>query len=289
MKVAIVGYGFVGKALKLGLKENTEVFLVDPILKTHIKDLQYFIPDIIFICVPTPMNDDGSQDISILNSVFNEIKDLKSSALIVLKSTVLPNYIRDLETLIPMIIYNPEFLRERYAEEDFINSDLIVFGGQYEATKKLAEFFLNHTKCINSDYKYTDLITASLIKYSINTFLSTKVIFFNELHNSFKNSGSKDEWDNFTNIISTDKRIGNSHMQVPGPDGMLGFGGPCLPKDCNALYTYSKNIGEPFKLLNNVNAINNNIRKQYNSLSKRELEQNINFDLDLDNKSQTSD
>ena len=285
MKIAIIGYGFVGKALKYGLKKNTEIFLVDPILKTHIKDLENFIPDIIFICVPTPMNDDGSQDVSILNSVFSEIKELKSSALIVLKSTVLPNYINDLENLISDIVYNPEFLRERYANEDFINSDLIVFGGKDKEIKRLAEFYDNHTNCINSEYKYTDIITASLIKYSINTFLSTKVVFFNELYRIFEKSGAADNWDNFITMISTDKRIGNSHMQVPGPDGMLGFGGPCLPKDCNALYTYSKNIGEPFKLLNNANSINNIIRKKYNSISDRELDQNINFDIDLDSKS----
>ena len=66
MKVGIIGYGFVGKALADGLKENVDVFLVDPKLKTSIKDLQSFNPKIIFICVPTPMNNDGSQNISIL-------------------------------------------------------------------------------------------------------------------------------------------------------------------------------------------------------------------------------
>ena len=59
MKVAIIGYGFVGKALHNGLKTSVEVLLVDPKLNTNIDDLKVFKPDTIFICVPTPMNDDG--------------------------------------------------------------------------------------------------------------------------------------------------------------------------------------------------------------------------------------
>ena len=61
MKVAIIGYGFVGKALHNGLKSNVETYLVDPKLNTHVSELNSFLPEIIFISVPTPMNDDGSQ------------------------------------------------------------------------------------------------------------------------------------------------------------------------------------------------------------------------------------
>ena len=282
MKVAIIGYGFVGKALENGLKNTVEVLLVDPKLNTDINDLKTFKPEMIFICVPTPMNDDGSQDPSILENVIDELNFPSESALIVLKSTIIPSYISKIEIKIPNIIYNPEFLRENYANEDFINSDLILIGGSNEdEIKKLANFYRQHTKCISSNYQFTDLISASLIKYSINTFLSTKVIFFNELFEVFSNSGTKDNWENFIKIIKNDKRIGNSHMQVPGPDGKLGFGGPCFPKDAKALLQYSKDIAEPLKLLEKCISINDNIRSQYNSLSSRELEQNINFDTNI--------
>jgi UDPglucose 6-dehydrogenase len=107
------------------------------------------------------------------------------------------------------------------------------------------------------------------------------VIFFNELFEVFSNSGSKDNWENFIKIMQNDKRIGNSHMQVPGPDGKLGFGGPCFPKDTKALLQYSNDIGEPLKLLEKCISLNNNIRSQYNSLSKREVEQNINFNSNI--------
>lgn len=276
MKVAIIGYGFVGKALKNCLKSDVDTFLVDPKINTDISDLNSFVPDIIFVCVPTPMNDDGSQDISILQKVMKKLRQFSYSH-IVLKSTLLPNHFDKMEKIIPNLIYNPEFLREKFANEDFINSELIIFGGKKISTDILAKFYKNHTKCINKKYHHTDLATASLIKYSINSFLATKVTFFNELYNLFNESKSEDTWENIIKIISVDKRIGNSHMQVPGHDGMLGFGGPCLPKDCKALYIYSNEINKPMSLLNQVILTNNNIRKNYNHLTERELEQNINY------------
>jgi len=284
MKIAIIGYGFVGKALHNSLKMSVEVLLIDPKLNTNINDIKAFKPDSIFICVPTPMNDDGSQDASILENVINELNFLPESTLIVLKSTVLPSYISRIETKIPNIVYNPEFLRENFANEDFINADLIIFGGNNdEVNKKLAKFYEKYTNCINTNYQFTDLISASLVKYSINTFLSTKVIFFNELFEVFSNSGAEDNWENFIKIIKNDKRIGNSHMQVPGPDGKFGFGGPCFPKDTKALLQFSKDIGKPLNLLEKCVSINNNIRGQYNYLSRREAEQNINFDSNIYN------
>ena len=277
MKIAIVGYGFVGKALKNGLKDNTEVFVVDPKLKTSIQDLEIFVPEVIFICVPTPMNKDSSQDISIVINVINEITALSIDSCLVLKSTVVPNHIKDLEKMTKNFVYNPEFLREKHANEDFINSDLIVLGGQKKSTEFLSKIYTNYTKCVNTEYVFTDIMSASLIKYSINSFLSTKVTFFNELHGVFKASGTNESWTNFINFVSKDKRIGDSHMQVPGHDGRLGFGGACLPKDSNAFYIYSQSISSPLNLLNEAININNKIRSSYNSETTRELDQNIFF------------
>ncbi len=279
MRVAIVGFGFVGKALCNGIKENVDVYKVDPQLNTKIKDLEDFKPQIIFICIPTPMKSDGSQDISSLKEVISDLKEFSSNSLIVLKSTILPDNVNEVKNVIPNIVYNPEFLRERYANDDFINSNLIILGGEDKSTKSIGKFYTQHTNCKNHDYQYTDLVTASLIKYVINTFLSLKVVYFNELYNIFNELESSSSWQNFIDIISIDKRIGDSHMDVPGPDGRLGFGGPCFPKDCNALIKYSYDLGHPFKLLEEASKINNKIRSQYKQLTKRETDQNINFDI----------
>ena len=200
MKIAIIGYGFVGKALENGIKDNVDIFLVDPILNTKISDLKDFLPEIIFICVPTPMNEDGSQDLSIIDLVLKEIKENSINSMIVIKSTVLPDGILEIEKLIPEVIYNPEFLREKHAFEDFIKSEIIIFGGQKDPANEIANFYKKHTDCINTEYQFTDLITASMVKYSINTFLSTKVIFFNQIFNIFKALSNESNW-NHTNYV----------------------------------------------------------------------------------------
>jgi len=276
-KVGIIGYGFVGKALENGLNSKVETFKVDPYLGTSIPDLKKFSPDIIFICVPTPMNDDLTQDISIVEKVFLEILNYDFSSTIVLKSTVLPNHISDLEKKVKNFVYNPEFLTERNANEDFIHSDLIIFGSNSnDAKEELSNFYKEYTKCVSKDYVLTDVVTASLIKYSINSFLASKVIFFNELKQLFSEMGSEDSWESFISYISRDHRIGSSHMSVPGPDGKKGFGGACFPKDTNALLNFAELKNVKLEVLKKVIQVNNDIRQKYN-VDEREESQNIKY------------
>ena len=132
MKIGIIGYGFVGKALEKGFLENVDIFIVDPILNTTISELASFNPEYVFICVPTPVKKDGSQDLHILDSVFDEVNKILPKCLIVIKSTVLPDALKSYSLLHKHVVFNPEFLRERSAVDDFINSKLIVFGGKEE-------------------------------------------------------------------------------------------------------------------------------------------------------------
>ena len=277
MKVGIVGYGFVGSALKRGITRNAELLCIDPKLNTQVSDLEEYRPDIIFICVPTPMSNDFEQDISIVKDVFKEINELQTQSLIVLKSTVTPDNLVKLKNIINDFIYNPEFLREKHADSDFINSPLIIFGGNEKNSKALEDFYKNFTNCKCTNYFYTDPITASFVKYTINSFLATKVIFFNELQTLFSKSGSEEDWEKFIKIISQDPRIGDSHMQVPGHDGRFGFGGACLPKDANAFINYSDSKNVNLNLLKTTINTNNKIRATYNKKTSREIEQNIDF------------
>ena len=277
MKIGIIGLGFVGKALRNGLKDDVNCIEIDPKLDTNINDLIKYKPEIVFICLPTPMNDDGSQNISIVKNVINEINQFDSNLLVVLKSTILPKHLKELSKLCCNLIVNPEFLREKYANEDFISSELIVFGGEENNCSKLSNFYKNYTNCECKEHIITDAVSASLIKYTINSFLALKVIFFNEIKSVFDNLDSQKDWLDFINALSKDKRIGDSHMSVPGPDGRYGFGGACFPKDVNAILDYSKEVGSELSLLKKANSINNNIRAQYNELTSRETEQNIKF------------
>tara|TARA_Y100000991_G_C21895432_1_gene315662 strand:+ start:63 stop:905 length:843 start_codon:yes stop_codon:yes gene_type:complete len=276
MKVGIIGFGFVGKALFHGLKKNVEIIKIDPELGTDINDLKEFGPEFVFISVPTPMNNDGSQDTSILNLVFNQLQDLKLNATFILKSTVTPNNLNLLEKKLDFV-YNPEFLREKSAVEDFINGEIILFGGKKELCKKASNFYCDFTLCKQKEHFIADKATASLVKYAINSFLATKVIYFNQLESVLRLSSPDTDWSSFVKIISADKRIGESHMDVPGHDGRKGFGGACFPKDISALEKFSSEKGINFSLIKEVIKINNKIRSVYNDPIEREADQNISF------------
>lgn len=280
LKICIVGYGFVGKAIDNGFDESlTSKLLIDPKLKTSLDDLVDFKPDLIFISVPTPMSDDGDQDITTLNEIIDNILKMNIDSIIAIKSTVLPNNIRNISSKSKNIIYNPEFLTEKNANNDFINSQLIIFGGDLLISKKLAEIYSKYSKCKNKQYKFLDALSASFVKYSINTFLATKVIFFNEMHSLVsKHSQLKDNWNNIISTISADPRIGETHMNVPGHDGRYGFGGACLPKDSMALLKYAYKFQEDLSVIKQVVKKNNMLRRSYETLSERELEQNISYD-----------
>ena len=115
MKVAIIGHGFVGKAVDFGFQKNIEKFIIDPNLYNSIHDLKDVDLDFIFICVPTPMLPDGNQDNSILLSVFEDLSLINQKAIKIIKSTVIPNTLKTLDKIYSNIVYNPEFLRERSA------------------------------------------------------------------------------------------------------------------------------------------------------------------------------
>lgn len=278
LKLGIVGHGFVGKATDWGFNKRITKFIVDPLLNNSVRDLKDFEPEIIFICVPTPMSDDGSQDSSIIEEVVRDLIVYCPNAIKVVKSTVLPSLLGELHKLDSKLVYNPEFLREKHANLDFVNSDMIIFGGDRNISTKVSNAYLRHSRCKTKEHIFTDLKTASLIKYSINTFLASKVIFFNELHSVYEKLEVNDSWETVINIISRDKRIGDSHMNVPGHDGKRGFGGACFPKDSLALIKFAKNLNVDLNSLISTVKINNKIRSEYNDIDSRESEQNVSFD-----------
>ena len=136
-----------------------------------------------------------------------------------------------------------------------------VFGGDKIDTEWVEQLYKNHSVCRQCPVYHTDLVTASLVKYTINSFLATKVTFFNELYDVFVRAGAKD-FKQFTDIIATDPRIGTTHMRVPGNDGQRGYAGSCFPKDTAALAYYARAILDaPFTQLETSIAINDRLRK----------------------------
>ena len=156
LKLAIVGFGFVGKATDQGFNKSVIKYIVDPLLDTSISDLKDFQPEIVFICVPTPMNDDGSQDATIITSVTNDLSKYCPKAIKVVKSTVLPSILDELKVIDANLIYNPEFLREKHANFDFIKSDMIIFGGDRNVSSQVSVLILD---TLNARLKNIFLLT----------------------------------------------------------------------------------------------------------------------------------
>jgi len=265
-RIAIIGNGFVGSTVSTAFS-NTEQYILDPTThpENNYDDLVALNPMLVFICVPTPMSVDGCMDSSNIDEVLAELHKRNKYLVKVIKSTIVPDQIDSMFQLFENVIYNPEFLREEYALHDFLNPKFRVFGGNYAACERVSELYYIMSDCKSCHTYITDVATASWVKYTINTFLATKVAFFNSIREKFDGG----DWMAFQTIIAAEPRLGNSHMQVPGPDGLLGFGGSCFPKDIQALaWEYD------LPILDAVIESNNKIRSQYDSI-KREKDQNI--------------
>jgi len=274
MKIAIIGHGFVGKAVDYGFPSDMcEKFIVDPKGGMQIEDIVDEAIDFSFVCVPTPMGHKGSIDSSIIENVVNFLKK-NVSGTIIIKSTVTPDIIDKIFSgeYKERLVYNPEFLTEKSANEDFVNPTMHVFGGSPQVTNKVEELYKFYSLCKPCPTYHMSAVDASFVKYGINSFLATKVLWFNQFYDVVTSQHG-----NFGKIVSAitgDPRVGRSHTTVPGFDGKRGFGGACFPKDTSALLNYA---GESMTVLAEVIKANNNYRKNYESDS-RELEQNIVFE-----------
>lgn len=253
--IGIIGNGFVGKATKLLKCDNIKCIVYDknPQLcepqNTELKDL--LSCDIIFISVPTPMKPDKSCHTNIVTNVINDLKHIDYKGRICVRSTVPVGFCKSHD-----VDFMPEFLTEKNWEKDFkmcekwiigINNDDKSIKDLYTSIFQIAK----KNNVIDFDkVVFDDTNTCELIKYTRNVFLATKVSFCNELFNFAKKYNI--DWDTFSDICFSDKRIGVSHTQVPGYDGKYGFGGTCFPKDVNSLVIQIENIDVQCPLIKSV-------------------------------------
>tara|TARA_A100001515_G_scaffold114716_1_gene96229 strand:+ start:567 stop:1412 length:846 start_codon:yes stop_codon:yes gene_type:complete len=250
--VGIVGNGFVGSAIASGFGLHVPLKIYDINPKKSSNSLEEALEcDFVFVSVPTPMANvlGGEIDLSIVDSVFEQISSLnkREDNIFILKSTVVPGTVERLIEKHPglNIVFNPEFLTERSARLDFINASRIVLGGQPNLTDKVESLFrlrFPHKMIIK-----TDITTSQFIKYMANCFFAVKVSFMNEVKQAADKLGVN--WSDAMAGFVSDGRIGNSHLDVPGHDGSLGFGGKCFPKDINAFMYLFEELGVDAKVM----------------------------------------
>jgi UDPglucose 6-dehydrogenase len=249
LQIGIIGQGFVGNAVYQKFKNYYDILTydLDPIKSNSSRENLIEKSNIIFTCLPTPMNTDGSCNISIVDSVLDEInKVAHQKKIVVIKSTIPPNTTAEFNKKYKNldIVFNPEFLTERNAVSDYENQNRIILGGPRPATTTLKQIF---SKVFPEAHIIkTDSTHAEMVKYLTNTFLSVKVSFANEIYQACQSLDI--DYDKVIEYATLDERLGNSHWSVPGPDGDFGFGGHCFPKDLSALI----HLTSQHQTLNNV-------------------------------------
>jgi len=258
MQIGVIGNGFVGKATQLlkGNNINMLVYDIDP-EKSIPKNLdinKLSSCDLLFVCVPTPMNKDGSCYLGMVKDAINNCKKVVNTnkTHIVLRSTVPPGTAESLD-----VFFMPEFLTEKNWPKDFKNCQDWVFGLKKDSPQenksfqdKIINLFntardnnsINHNKL-----HFVDSKEAEMMKYFRNVFLACKVGVCNEMEQYCRVSGIN--YNIVKELGCLDPRITTSHTMVPGHDGKRGFGGTCFPKDINSLrHEMTKKNIEPIVL-----------------------------------------
>jgi UDPglucose 6-dehydrogenase len=261
-KIGIVGNGFVGNSVAFGFSPTHEIRIHDKDPKKNLNTLEEVLEcNYVFVCVPTPMNPDGSINLDIVHKALQEIEVYNTKDnIIILKSTMIPGTTKKISDTYPSLnlVFNPEFLTERTAKLDFLTQARIILGGDKKYTAKVKKLF--QERFVHCYVIETDMITAELIKYMNNVFFASKVSIMNEFKQICEEIGA--DWNNAVKGFAADQRIGDSHLNVPGPDGKLGFGGSCFPKDINAFISMANDLGINIPTIEGAWKTNLNVRPE---------------------------
>ncbi len=213
--------------------------------------------DIVFLCVPTPQDDDGSADLSFIEAASAEIGPvLRKGAIVVNKSTVPVGTTVVVDEVIQRsdiaVVSHPEFLREGTAVNDFLHPDRVVVGADdRSAAEKVAALY----ESIDTQVIITDAASAETIKYAANGFLAMKISFVNAVAAMCEAVGA--DVVDVVEGIGSDRRIGREFLR-PGP----GWGGSCFPKDSHALVHVAASHGYDFSMMRGVIAVNHEQRER---------------------------
>jgi UDPglucose 6-dehydrogenase len=297
MKIAIIGTGYVGLVVGTGLAESGHfVTCVDkaapgieklqkgqlPIYEPGLEELVMrnveeerlsFTTDVaeavpgkllVFLCVGTPQQSDGSADMSFVYQAAEEVgRALTGYAIIVSKSTCPVGTCERIREIVGSVtrhpfdvVSNPEFLKEGNAVDDFMRPDRVVVGCDdvrvLEIMRELYSPFLRTGK----PFIAMDIRSAEMSKYAVNTMLAARISLVNELANVSAALGA--DISKVREVVMSDSRIGASYL-FPG----LGFGGSCLPKDVLAAVNMAKSRQIPCPVLEGIAATNQWQRRHF--------------------------
>lgn len=287
--IAIIGYGYVGKAMERFFAGHHNIKVYDPpyikennlegTIEKHKGEHITFTTDkdninacdLAVVCVPTPSGEDGEVDLSYINETFGWL----NTPLSLIKSTVPPGTTDSMvegksgKWIDRKIAFSPEYIGEGHYQvkwwkdvgyphpTDMKYHDFHIFGGKKETTSAIIEFF---KPVVGPDvvYQQTDARTAELTKYMVNAWGATKVTFCNEMANVAEALGV--DYNELRELWLLDGRTEKMHTVVFKDN--RGFGGKCFPKDVKGIVGFSSKAGYEPELLKEVLKSNKRIRKE---------------------------
>jgi UDPglucose 6-dehydrogenase len=264
MKIGIIGFGYVGSAIAWAHRHH-DLVIRDPKMSDSAELDKFTSCDGIYVCVPSPPVDptleEGHCDTSILEQTLKELMfvNISKQIPIICKTTAPPSVYARLQEEYPNIVYCPEFLTAANNITDYANAEYFVFGGAHEWCTRARDIVREGVPMVEEKLLLTDIKTAALYKYMMNSYLATKVTFMNDFKLLADAEGVV--WNNLKSLAIMDDRIGYTHMNVPGPDSQYGWGGGCFPKDVAAIIEEAIDHDLDFELLQRVESINKTHRK----------------------------
>ncbi len=261
--INIIGYGYVGSAMGHLCKQNNIKFNVCDFVD-KVDDYQFYTKQLLelvqfsekvndinyyFLSVPTPSDQDGSCDLSIIRDVLSKLnQNVNKKSYVIIKSTLVPGscqkFNEEYKNL--EIILSPEFLREATYKDDIYNADFVLVGlppntemPEYANILQLFRTLYDHNKTIDIYMKSYE--ECEVFKYTLNVHLAVKIWYFNEIYEISEKLGVK--YDSLKSMFSLDKRIGDYGTSVPGHDGKFGYGLSCLPKETRGMMKLQEELG----------------------------------------------
>ena len=275
-KISLIGLGFVGNAMYESSKKK-EVNIIEAYDKfknggigTIDKTLN---SNISFWNLPTIFDENkNSYDLDPIYEVAEYFSKNNYNGIIVLKSTIAPSTTEKLSEDFSNLkfVHNPEFLTARTAVEDFENQKHIVLGYNNKCNESDIEFFKKFYEQYypDAEISISSCTESESMKIFVNCFYAVKIQFFNELFLlCHKNRCS---YKKVKDMMLKNGWINNMHTDVPGPDGMLSYGGLCFPKDTNALLQYMKKNNTPSEVLEATINERNKLRTDFDNYKKSE-------------------
>jgi len=261
-----IGYGFLGSSIGYVCKQNNVKFAVYDVIPKEepaavgvysnveelvrkselVNDINYY-----FVCVPTPITPGtGACDITIVESVVENLKKYTTKkTYVIVKSTVEPQTCRRLNDIHNTdtfsVVFCPEFLVEARANQDMYDAKFALIGNkdgsENEDLIRLFRDLYSHNPDLEILFRKYEV--CELYKYTVNVFLARKVFFFNEIYEIAEELGF--DYNEVRNLLRLDPRVGPTHTQVPGFDGVRSYAGNCFLKDSAALKHFQQKLGLP--------------------------------------------